>query len=500
MATTGNCILAGAGPGDLGLVTLRVKEAVENADVIVYDYLANPDILKWTQPTAEILYAGKKAGTHALSQSEINRLLIEKTAQGKQVVRLKGGDPFVFGRGGEEAEALADANLPFEIVPGVSSAIAAAAYAGIPVTHRELTSSFTVFTGHRDASKPESSVDYRALVESRGTLVMLMGVERLAQVVSELRRQGAAPNLPVALIRWGTTGRQQTIAGDLNNIVEVASNFEPPAIAVFGDVVKFRSKLNWFEKRPLFGRRIVVTRTRKQASKLSDQLRTLGADVFELPTIRIEPPEDLRAFGELVRDAYQYDWLIFTSPNGVDAFFEMFFKLYDDTREIGNVKIGSIGPATAERIKALHLTVDLQPEKFVAEAMIDALQKFQSVENLKFLLVRAEKARDVLPKRLGTLGAIVDEAIAYRTVPETDDLTGTFGRFRNEGADLITFTSSSTVESFLALKLPWPPNLKTASIGPVTSETMRSLGLTVDVEASRYDMEGLVKAILRFYR
>ena len=500
MATAGNCILAGAGPGDLGLVTLRVKEAVESADVIVYDYLANPDILKWARPTAEILYAGKKAGTHTLSQSEINRLLIEKTAQGKQVVRLKGGDPFVFGRGGEEAEALADANLPFEIVPGVSSAVAAAAYAGIPVTHRELTSSFTVFTGHQDASKAESSVDHRALVESRGTLVMLMGVERLAQVVSELRRQGAAPNLPVALIRWGTTGRQQTIAGDLNNIVEVASNFEPPAIAVFGDVVKLRSKLNWFEKRPLFGRRIVVTRTRKQASKLSDQLRALGADVFELPTIRVEPPEDLRAFGELVRDAYQYDWLIFTSPNGVDAFFEMFFKLYDDTREIGNVKIGAIGPATAERVKAFHLTVDLQPEEFVAEAMIDSLQKFQSVENLKFLLVRAERARDVLPKRLSTLGAIVDEAIAYRTVPETDDLTGAIGRFRNEGADLITFTSSSTVENFLALKLPWPPNLKTASIGPITSETMRRLGLTVDVEASRYDMEGLVKAILRFYR
>src|SRR5215469_2397387 len=500
MAMAGNCILAGAGPGDLGLVTLRVKEAVESADVIVYDYLANPDILKWARPTAEILYAGKKAGTHTLSQPEINRLLIEKTAQGKQVVRLKGGDPFVFGRGGEEAEALADANLPFEIVPGVSSATAAAAYAGIPVTHRELASSFTVFTGHQDASKPESSVDYRALVESRGTLVMLMGVERLAQVVSELRRQGASPNLPVALIRWGTTGRQQTIAGDLNNIVEVASNFEPPAIAVFGEVVKLRSKLNWFEKRPLFGRRIVVTRTRKQASKLSDQLRTLGADVLELPTIRIEPPEDLRAFGELVRDAYQYDWLIFTSPNGVDAFFEMFFKLYDDTREIGNVKIGAIGPATAERVKAFHLTVDLQPEKFVAEAMIDALQRFQSVENLKFLLVRAEKARDVLPKRLGTLGAIVDEAIAYRTVPETNDLTGAFGRFRNEGADLITFTSSSTVENFLALKLPWPPNLKTASIGPITSEIMRNLGLTVDVEASRYDMEGLVKAILRFYR
>jgi uroporphyrinogen III methyltransferase/synthase len=500
MATAGNCILAGAGPGDLGLVTLRVKEAVENADVVIYDYLSNPDILKWARPAAEIIYAGKKAGTHTLSQSEINRLLIEKTTEGKRVVRLKGGDPFVFGRGGEEAEALADANLPFEVVPGVSSAVAAAAYAGIPLTHRELTSSFTVFTGHQEASKSESSIDYRALVESRGTLVMLMGIERLDRVVSELRRHGAVSNLPVALIRWGTTGRQQTVVGDLGNIVEVANNFEPPAVAVFGEVVKLRNKLNWFEKRPLFGRRIVVTRTRKQAGKLSNQLQMLGADVFELPTIRVEPPEDLIAFGELVRDAYQYDWVIFTSPNGVDAFFEMFFKLYNDTREIGNVKIAAIGPTTAQRVKAFHLAVDLQPEIFVAEAIIDALQKFLSVENLKFLLVRADNARDVLSKRLNTLGAIVDEAIAYRTVPETGDLTGAIVRFQNEGADLITFTSSSTVENFLALKLPWPRNLKTASIGPITSETMRRLGLKVDVEASRYDMEGLVQAIIRFYQ
>jgi uroporphyrinogen III methyltransferase/synthase len=500
MATAGNCILAGAGPGALGLVTLRVKEAVENADVIIYDYLSNPDILKWARPTAEILYAGKRAGAHTLSQSEINRLLIEKTTEGKRVVRLKGGDPFVFGRGAEEAEALADANLPFEIVPGVSSAVAAAAYAGIPLTHRQLASSFTVFTGHQEATKSDSSVAYRALVESRGTLVMLMGVERLDRIVSELRRHGAVPNLPVALIRWGTTGRQQTIVGDLGNIVEIANNFEPPAIAVFGDVVKLRSKLKWFEKRPLFGRRIVVTRTRKQAGKLSNQLQTLGADVFELPTIRVEPPEDLMAFGELVRDAYQYDWVIFTSPNGVDAFFEMFFKLYGDTREIGNVKIGAIGPATAERVKAFHLTVDLQPEIFVAEAIIEALQKFESVENLKFLLVRADNARDVLPRRLSTLGAIVDEAIAYRTVPETGDLTGAIDRFRNEGADLITFTSSSTVENFVAMKLAWPPNLRTASIGPITSETMRRLGLKVDMEASHYHMEGLVQAIIRFYR
>jgi uroporphyrinogen III methyltransferase/synthase len=497
--SSGLCILAGAGPGDLGLVTLRAKEAVEQAQVIVYDYLCNPAILTWAPSDAEIVFAGKKAGQHTMTQEEINRLLVEKTQAGKRVVRLKGGDPFVFGRGGEEAEALVTAGLRFEVVPGVSSAIAVPAYAGIPVTHRDFASSFTVFTGHEDPAKQTTAIDYKALVAGQGTLVALMGMDRLDSIVQELVSNGADLQLPVALIRWGTTGRQETLLGELGSIVAASDGFQPPAVAVFGRVVELRNKLRWFEQRPLFGKRIVVTRSRKQSSALSGKLRILGADVYELPTIRIEPPENLRDFGELVRDAFQYDWLIFTSVNGVEAFFDMFYRLYNDSRNIGNVKIAAIGPATAKRIKDFHLAVDLQPKEFVAEAIISELLEFGSVDNLRFLLARAERAREFLSKRLTELGAIVDEAIAYRTVPETTDPSGGLDRFRAEGADLITFTSSSTVENFLVLQPRLPGTLKTASIGPITSETMRKNGLKVDVEAAKYDIDGLVDAIVAFY-
>ena len=496
MSKTGKCVLAGAGPGDIGLVTLRTKEAVEQADVVVYDYLCNPEILSWARPDAEIIYAGKQAAAHTLSQAEINDLILQRAKDGKSVVRLKGGDPFVFGRGAEEAEILSQAGIPFEIVPGITSAIAVPAYAGIPITHRDVNSSFTVFTGHEDPTKEESGIDYAALVQSRGTLVMLMGAARLSKVVGELRANGANPAMPVALVRWGTTGRQETVVGQLNNIQEVALDIEPPVVAVFGDVVAYRQRLKWFEDRPLFGRRIVVTRTRQQAGALSARLRALGADVSELPTIKIVPPENLMEFGELVRDSFQYDWVVFTSPNGVNAFFDLFFKLYDDARALGSARIAAIGPGTARRVKDLHLAVDLQPEEAVAERLVEAFQQHESVENLRFLLVRAANARDVLPKRLTQLGAIVDEAIAYRTLPETDDITGAKKRFTDEGADLITFTSSSTVENFLAMKLPWPKGIKTASIGPITSTTMREAGLKVDVEATQHDIDGLVEAIV----
>jgi uroporphyrinogen III methyltransferase/synthase len=496
MRKIGKCILAGAGPGDIGLVTLRTKEAVEQADVVIYDYLCSPEILNWARPDAEIVYAGKQAAAHTLSQSEINDLIVRRAKEGKLVVRLKGGDPFVFGRGAEEAEVLFEAGIPFEIVPGISSAIAVPSYAGIPITHRDVTSSFTVFTGHEDPAKEESAIDYAALVQSRGTLVMLMGAARLSKVVAELRAHGASPTMPVALVRWGTTGRQETVVGKLDNIGEIALDIEPPVVAVFGDVVSYRQRLKWFEDRPLFGRRIVVTRTRQQAGVLSAQLRSLGADVTELPTIKIVPPENLMEFGELVRDSFQYDWVVFTSPNGVTAFFELFFKLYDDARALGSARIAAIGPGTAKRVKDFHLAVDLQPEEAVAERLVEAFQRHESVENLKFLLVRAANARDVLPKRLAQMGAIVDEAIAYRTVPETDDITGARTRFIDEGADLITFTSSSTVENFLAMKLPWPKEIKTASIGPITSGTMKDAGLRVDVEATQHDIDGLVEAIV----
>jgi uroporphyrinogen III methyltransferase/synthase len=497
----GKCFLVGAGPGDLGLVTLQAKECIERAEVIVYDYLCNPEVLWWAPENAELIFAGKKAGAHTLTQDEINALLVEKTRAGKQVVRLKGGDPFLFGRGAEEAQALAAAGLPFAIVPGVSSAIAGPAYAGIPVTHRGKNSHVTFFTGHEDPEKSGSAIDFGALAKLGGTQVMLMGVERIGAIAREMLANGMRKDLPVALIRWATTGRQETLVGTLDNIAErvTAEGFTAPAIAVFGDVVSLRDELNWFEDRPLSGKRIVVTRTRRQAGVLTEQLRDLGADVIELPTIRIEPPTDLRAFAELVQDAHAYDWIVFTSPNGVNAFFELFYKLYDDAREIGGARIAAIGRATAQRIKDFRIHVDLQPEEFVAESLVREFRKEGGIENLRVLIARAEQARDLLPKELSALGAIVDEGFAYRTVPETRDDIGARRRLLEEGADLITFTSSSTVENFLALGLPWPAKMRIASIGPITSKTARDRGLEVSVEALRHDIPGLVEAIRKFF-
>jgi uroporphyrinogen III methyltransferase/synthase len=312
---------------------------------------------------------------------------------------------------------------------------------------------------------------------------------------------GVRKDLPVALIRWATTERQQTLVGTLENIAQkvMEKGFEAPAVAVFGDVVNLREDLNWFGDRPLSGKRIVVTRTRKQAGALTEQLRDLGADVIELPTIRIEPPTDLRAFAELVQDAHAYDWIVFTSPNGVNAFFDLFYKLYDDAREIGAARIAAIGPATAQRLKDFHLHVDLQPEEFVAESLVREFRKEGGIENLRVLVARAEKARDLLPKELSALGAIVDEGFAYRTVPETRDDIGARRRLLEEGADLITFTSSSTVENFLALELPWPAKMQVASIGPITSKTARDRGLDVAIEARRHDIPGLIEAIRKFF-
>jgi len=500
--SSGICYLAGAGPGDLGLVTLRVKELVEHAEVVIFDYLCNPEILNWAPKDAEIIYAGKKAGQHTLKQPEINSLIVEKTSAGKRVVRLKGGDPFLFGRGGEEAEALVEAGLKFEIVPGVTSAIAAPAYAGIPVTHREHTSQLTIFTGHEDPTKDESSLDYNRIAAAPGTKVMLMGVERIGAIMSKLQGSGLPPTTPVALVRWGTTGRQQSLAGTVGDIADkvTESGFTAPAVAVIGEVANLREKLGWFEKRPLFGKRIVVTRTRHQAGALTAKLRELGADAYELPTIRIEPPTDLRTFTESVVHSHQYDWLVFTSPNGVSAFFDKFYEIRSDAREIGGVRIAAIGPATAAKVKEYRFAVDLQPKEFIAEAVVEAFKEFGSIENQTILLPRAEQARDVLPDELTKLGAIVDVVPSYRTVPETEDVAGGISRFRNEGADLITFTSSSTAENFMALKLPLPAGLKTASIGPITSKTMRELGLSVDVEAASYDIPGLVQAICDYCR
>ncbi len=498
--TSGICYLVGAGPGDPGLLTIKGKECIEAADVLVYDYLCNPELLRHAKPGTQRMYVGKKAKDHTLTQDQINELIVKLTREGKVVTRLKGGDPVLFGRGAEEAAELAEAGVAFEIVPGITSAIAGPAYAGIPVTHRDHASQLTIFTGHEDPTKEETSLDYAKLAKADGTKVFLMGVERMEEITGKFIENGADPATPMALVRWATHGRQQTLIGTLGDMAEKvkAAGFKAPAVAVVGDVVKERKNINWFENRPLFGKRIVVTRTRQQIGQVSKLLRNLGADVIELPTIRIEEPQNPMLFGELVQDCHTYEWIVFTSPNAVDAFFTLFYKLYNDARSIGGVRIACVGPGTAERVKAQHLAVDLMPEKnFVAEGLVQAFKDFQNMENVNVLWVRGEETREVIANELTGLGAIVDEAIAYRTVPEKEDNLEGISRLVSEGADVITFTSASTVDSFFALQVPLPTGIQIASMGPVTSEAIRRHGLKVDIEARSSTIPSLVDAVLK---
>ena len=494
--------LVGAGPGDAGLLTMRGAELLGRADVVVYDALVNPDLLRLAPKSAEIIYGGKRAKDHAIPQDELNALLVAKAREGKTVVRLKGGDPYIFGRGGEEAEELAAAKIQFEVVPGVSSIVAGPNYAGIPLTHRDHCSSFTVITGHEDSAKEKVSVDWSQLAKLPGTKVILMGVERVREWAQSLMAGGMLPTTPVGMVRWGTTGRQQSIEGTLQTIADVVEqkDFKAPAVTVIGDVVKLRRKLNWFEQRPLFGQRIAVTRTREQASQLSRQLVERGAEVLEIPTIRIEPPDDRQTLIQAMAGLGEYDWLVFTSPNGVAQFFDYFFKSFEDVRDLGALQIAAIGPATAARLKELHLKVDLMPERYVTSEIATAFKRYQSMENLRVLLLRAQVANPELVRALEEVGAIVDDVSVYKTVPEVEDRAGAAGRLLEEGADWITFTSASTVQNFHArFNLPELlkkfPRIKTASIGPETSKALRDLKLEPHAEASVHTIDGLVKAV-----
>ncbi|MEN9676898.1 MAG: uroporphyrinogen-III C-methyltransferase [Verrucomicrobiota bacterium] len=502
MKSMGTVYLVGAGPGDAGLLTCRGAELLGRASVVVYDALVNAELLRLAPPEAERIYAGKRSRDHAIPQDDLNRLLVERAKAGQTVVRLKGGDPYVFGRGAEEAEELAAAGVPFEVVPGISSVVAAPNYAGIPLTHREVCSSFHVFTGHEDPDKPESRLDWAQIARMEGTRVVLMGVERIADITAGLLRGGASAATPVALIRWGTTGRQETLVGTLETIATqvAAAGFEAPAVIVIGGVVGLRSKLNWFERRPLFGQRIVVTRTREQSSELRRQLADLGADVLEIPTIRIAPPEALGPLVEAIAGLGEYNWLVFTSPNGVTAFFDYYFKAYDDLRSLGFARIAAVGPATAARVKELHLAVDAMPVEYVAGKVAAAIAEKESIENLRILCLRAEVANADLITRLEEAGGIVDDVACYRTVPETEDANGAVARFEESGADWITFTSASTVENFHArFDLPKVcarlPKLKLASIGPETSKALSALGLKPDVEARPHTVAGLIQSL-----
>jgi uroporphyrinogen III methyltransferase/synthase len=501
----GKVYLVGAGPGDPELITLKGLECIKNADVIIYDYLASPGLLKHAREHAEIIYVGKKGGDHTLSQDRINALIAEKAQKGFTVTRLKGGDPFIFGRGGEEAEVLIDARIPFEIIPGVTSAIAAPAYAGIPLTHRKFTSTIAFVTGHEDPSKAESSIDWEAIARGIGTIVFLMGVKNLPHITDRLMHHGMPPETPVALVRWGTTPKQTTVSGTLATIVErtKAAGLKPPAIIVVGHVVKLREKMQWFETRPLMGKCIVVTRAREQASDLVKRLSDLGAECLECPTIKVSPPEDVKPLDSAIENLSSYDWLIFTSVNGVNFFFERLFQKNKDVRALKDIHTAVIGPATEKRLFDFGLKSDIVPESYRAESVIKAFAG-KDVTGKEILLPRAEEARPVLPLELKKMGAAVDEVTAYRTHAVKDNADVLSARLKERSIDMITFTSSSTAKNFHALF----PNedlkdlmqgVTIASIGPVTADTARDLGFDVHIVAESYTIPGLCQAILKHF-
>jgi uroporphyrinogen III methyltransferase/synthase len=501
MSDTGKVYLVGAGPGDPGLLTLRGAELLQRADVVIYDRLVNPELLRLTRPGCELIARGKRA---EMPQEAINALMIERARAGKCVVRLKGGDPYVFSRGAEEAEALAAAGIPFEVVSGVSSITAALNAAGIPLTHRALCSDFTVFTGHEGEGKAASDLDLDQIARTRGTKVVLMGLTHIREIARALLARGVPADTPVAVIEWGTLNRQKTVAGTLQEIERLAeeAGIRPPAITVIGEVVRLRERLNWFERRPLFGQRVVVTRARTQAGPLVQRLTELGADVLEVPTIKIAPPSRVDVVSEVLAGLNAYDWLVFTSANGVTAFFEFFFRRFEDLRDIGGVRIAAVGPVTAAALRALHLQVDLMPDSATAMHVVEAFKGYQTIENLRICLLRAEQANPELPRALEDLGAIVDDIPVYRTLPETGDPSGHATRLLESGADWVTFTSGSTVRQFHArFDLPALrsrfPRMRLVSIGPETTDALRALGLAADLEAAEHTTEGIVAALLR---
>lgn len=501
MKSKGTVYLVGAGPGDAGLLTVRGAELLAQADVVIYDLLVNLALLRLAQPPAELISRGKRAD---FSQAQINELLIAKAREGKTVVRLKGGDPFIFGRGGEEAEALAAAKIPFVVVPGVSSIMAAPNYAGIPLTHRAYCSSFTVFTGHEDPADENASLRYEQIARLPGTKVALMGTEKLPEWTRALIAHGMPPETPAAVIQWGTLGKQKSVAGTLATIAGLAAKkkLSPPALTILGGVVNLRDKLDWFEHLPLFGRRVVVTRARGQAAKFTEKLTQLGADVLEIPAIQTTDPGNKQDFIDALLSLNSYDWLVFTSVTGVTVFFDYFFRQFQDLRDIGGAKIAVVGPATAAKLREFHLQADLVPEEYVGRKIADAFAKHSSIENCKICLFRAEKANPDLPLALEEMGAIVDDVGLYQTMAETRDDNGAAADFLAHGADWITFTSGSTVEFFHArFDLPKLrkqfPNLKLASIGPETSKAIRALKLEPDIEAKEHTTDGLLAALVK---
>ncbi len=501
---TGTVYLIGAGPGDPGLLTLKAKDLLASADVIVYDALANAAFLAWARKDSERIYVGKVADRHAMPQKDINALLVAKAKQGLNVARLKGGDPYIFGRGGEEAQELLAAGVPFEEVPGISSTIAAPAYAGIPLTHRDYASSVTIVTGHENPDKAESALNWPALARSASTLVFVMGMKNLPFIAERLLAAGMAPETPAALVYRGTTPAQRSFTATLATLPAeaVARGFTNPSVIVVGEVCRLREELGWFEKRPLFGRRIVVTRAREQASSLVARLTELGAEVIEFPTIRIRPlPAE--PLDEAIRCLPSYAWVIFTSVNGVKHFWQGLRRAGLDARALGGLRLAAIGPATAEALSAHGLEADLVPDSYVAEGVAEALAARGPLAGVRVLLPRAAMAREVLPETLRAAGAQVDVIPCYETVPEAAPADGLIARIRAGEVDCVTFGSSSTVENFLSLVpadlVRETPGLSLAAIGPVTARTLAKHGLSADIQPEKFTIPDLVDALAARY-
>lgn len=502
----GKVFIVGAGPGDIGLLTVKGLKCLQKAEVVIYDFHLNAQVLNYINHDAEFIYAGKRGGQHTMAQEQINQILIEKAKEGKIVCRLKGGDPFVFGRGGEEAEALSKEGIEFEVVPGVSSAVAAPAYAGIPLTHRSYSSSFAVVPGNEDVSKQESSIDWAKLAAGVGTIVFLMTVKNINIVCQRLVENGRSPDTPVAVIRWGTRPEQKTIVGNLKNIAKLTreEDIKPPAVMVVGEVVKLRDTLKWYEKKSLFGYRILVTREHSGGFEV---LEELGAEIMEFPTVKILPPEDWKELDNAINRVEFYNWLIFTSVNGVKFFFKRFFEHDRDIRDLKGIKVCAIGTKTAEETRKYGIKVDLVPEEFNAEGLIKSFIAEHRAQNteyrlkgLRFLMPRAETAREIFPEKIKELGGEIDVVVAYRTLKP--QLHGKrLRRFLKEGRiSIATFTSSSTFNNFMEIMGEDAHELLRgvliAVIGPVTAKAVENAGLTVNIMPRQATIEAMVEDII----
>jgi uroporphyrinogen III methyltransferase/synthase len=501
----GTVYLIGAGPGDPGLVTVRARELIETADVLVYDYLANPKLLEWARVDAEKIYVGKRSGLHSIPQDEIEEILVDRAHKGLQVVRLKGGDPFVFGRGGEEIGELQKDKIPFEIVPGVTAALATAAYAGIPLSHRNYSSSITFLTGHENPEKHSLSIDFKQHAKTTGTLCLYMSLGQLPRILGELKAGGMSGETPVGIIQWATLNRQRSVYGTVDSIIDdiEAAGIGTPAMIIIGEVVAQRSKTEWFEGRPLFGKRIVVTRAREQAGQLTELLESNGAEVLELPFIKVQPDFDPKLVSEVLAGIAVYEWIIFTSANGVKQFFDLFYKAFDDIRCLGPMRIAAVGAATARAIEAHKLKVDLVPKKANADALAAELIENEGVESVQMLVITGNQNREALVQRLETEGrAIVDTLPLYKTTKT--DLSGhpAAEHFRKHGADAVLFTSSSTVKSFVdqqaALALESDAQQPAfGSIGPLTTKSLNAHKLPIGFEAKHANLDHFVQATIQ---